>query len=264
MTASIYPIVFGEFKIYIISDGGFPVSRDFFIKNAKSNIENEYPESFLVPLNVVLIHKNGKNILVDAGLGRHLGSKAGHLKKHLNEIGILPTDIDYVIITHSHLDHIGGLIEGRSKVFPHATYLISEMEYSYLKEFGTHEEIEIVSTLGDNLKYIENEGTMVEGIHFLYYPGHTNGNLVVEIISGEQTLLVAGDIFNIPPSIEDSTIHIDREHSLNAAIASRNLLIKKSNSTNAVVQLYHFPFPGLGKIVQIENKFVWDSSDYKS
>lgn len=205
----------------------------------------------------------GKNILVDSELGNHIGSNAGLLTKGLAAINLLPEDIHEIIITHSHLDHIGGLVKNNRKVFPHATYFMSELEYSFLKKYGNSEEIEVISVVEQDLKFIEAEGIICEGIQANYYPGHTQGNIVIEINLEGKSLFIAGDIFNIPSSIEDPTGYIKREFSIRSGLDSRKRLIKESIENNALVQVYHFPFPGLGRMAKEENRYVWDSSRYQ-
>jgi glyoxylase-like metal-dependent hydrolase (beta-lactamase superfamily II) len=92
-----------------LSDGAFPVSKDFFFADTPEDIIRHIPSNFHAPLNFLFIDTGDQNILVDAGFGEGQLSTAGKLLNHLETQNIYPEDIHTVIITHGHMDHIGGI-----------------------------------------------------------------------------------------------------------------------------------------------------------
>lgn len=109
MNSQIHSFRLGTLKMMSISDGAFPVSKEFFFASTPEDIIKHIPSNFNATLNFLLIDTGEKNILVDAGFGETYLPTAGKLLKHLKERGISPEDIHTMIITHGHMDHIGGL-----------------------------------------------------------------------------------------------------------------------------------------------------------
>ncbi|TCN07603.1 metallo-beta-lactamase superfamily protein [Bacillus sp. BK006] len=258
---TIYHDQLGQFQISIISDGGFPVTRNFFIKNAPEKVIDMYSDSFLAPLNFVLIQNENKKILIDAGFGKEIGAVAGNLVNGLNTINILPEQIDLIIITHVHLDHIGGLLEQTHQIYPNATYIMSKREYDFIMEETSSREYQIISCLKDRISLIEEDVEVKNGIKVIHYPGHTPGHLVVEIESEDQILIVTNDLFNIPLSITYPDMCIEKENSQKLGKISRELFIKNAFKKDALIHACHFPFPGLGKIKKTLDTYSWETKE---
>ncbi|MGX1195991.1 MBL fold metallo-hydrolase [Metabacillus sp. SLBN-84] len=104
MSSNIHSFQLGKFHLKAISDGVFPVSKDFFFKNTPDTIIQHIPPHYDAPLNFLYIDTGEKKILVDAGFGVEHLPTSDQLLSHLQREGISPEDIHTVIITHGHLD----------------------------------------------------------------------------------------------------------------------------------------------------------------
>lgn len=91
--------------------------QGIFLAGGDSKETERYPEEFEAALNFACLETNGKRILIDTGFGETGGQESGHLLHHLKQAGIKPDSIDYVILSHSHLDHTGGLLKTESPLF---------------------------------------------------------------------------------------------------------------------------------------------------
>jgi glyoxylase-like metal-dependent hydrolase (beta-lactamase superfamily II) len=164
-----------------------------------------------VPYNCLLIRSGGRVALVDAGLGAETamewGEPTGRLMDSLAASGVTADQVDLVIISHAHLDHIGGLTVaadgGRVPVFAHARHYFCQAEWDFwtsdeaAAEFsdpagwaGTH--LPPLSQSG-LVELISEETEVLPGVRLVPAPGHTAGHLVVALASGADAALYLGD-----------------------------------------------------------------------
>ena len=173
-------------------------------------------------MRCLLIKDENRIILIDNGIGNKQDEKwlrhyylngEDTLEKSLKNIGMTPEDITDVIITHMHFDHCGGSVKwnddktGYELSFPNATYWTSRKQYelavnpnrrekaSFLKE-----NIQPVEESG-KLKLIDKEGEYIPNITFKMYYGHTDGQLIPHIFTGNKTVVFMADLL-------PSTAHI--------------------------------------------------------
>src|SRR5436190_14063804 len=120
LVPSRYALRIGEIEVLVVSDGVLPLPTKMLAHNADPAIRAAWlndmflpPDAFDWPLNVVVVRSGGRTILVDAGLGLdpdlHL-PRAGQLVKRLKAAGIDLASVTDVVLTHMHMDHIGGLL----------------------------------------------------------------------------------------------------------------------------------------------------------
>lgn len=203
----------GDFQVTAVSDGNMSANLELL-----SGITTEdaafiqhragIAESGNIHINGYLIRGRGRTILVDAGTGG-LNNAGGQLKANLAAIGISPSDVDTVLLTHCHPDHIGGLLAAdKQPVFQHAELLLHYREADYWRD---DEKRKIAERSQRNFMlarqtleaYARNvclfsEGTITEGISAVWLPGHTPGHTGFRIDSEEKSLLIWGDIVHYP------------------------------------------------------------------
>jgi glyoxylase-like metal-dependent hydrolase (beta-lactamase superfamily II) len=192
----------------------------------KSMWTKVYPEDennlVLIATRCLLIETNGRNILIDTGMGNKRSEKYYSYKyrfgneglvQPLKNAGLSPAEITDVIFTHLHDDHVGGATfindEGKvEELFRNARYWVSQSHWEWSKSSNKRE---AAAYFADNLEPLErsgrlnlitNEGKWIEGINFRIFNGHTRGQLIPFIHMNGKTLVFVADLIpskaNIP------------------------------------------------------------------
>jgi glyoxylase-like metal-dependent hydrolase (beta-lactamase superfamily II) len=245
--------------------------------------EHYDPESGRIPMPIHswLIRVGGKTVLVDTCLGSDKvrpNMNEMHLlhTRYLDrmvEIGVRPEDVDYVLCTHMHGDHVGWntrLENGRwVPTFPNARYVLSRTEYEASKIYAADPNCIpwIRNVFEDSLQPIVESGkaVLVDGIHELFEgltlrpsPGHTPGHMSVELRSQGQTGFFSGDLLHSPiqiPLWRWSTRYCwDSE----VANQSRRALFEACVAQNAILLPAHFNAPHVGRIREANDTFGID------
>ncbi|MBW4517569.1 MAG: MBL fold metallo-hydrolase [Timaviella obliquedivisa GSE-PSE-MK23-08B] len=277
-----YRFKVGEFNLATISDGVLAAPAALFAGNAtpeqlQAVLKEGFQSETLTPdCNILFINTGSHKVLIDSGSGNLNGATAGKLIENLASVQIAPTDIDTIIITHAHGDHVGGLTDPMGTLlFPNAQYYVSNTEWQFwmnprvsLPKVKLPDEAKkgAIATAKKQLTSIQGRVTRFEmneeiipGITAIPTPGHTAGHVAIQITSGESTLIHTADVVHI------STINLwnpswkpvfdaDPEQ----AAATRQSTLAKIASDRTLMFAYHFPFPGIGHITPREaGGFNW-------
>jgi len=215
MTTSLFATrQIGDFQVTALRDGALSVDLNLLSGIRPAEAERlqhqagvERPAN--IPINAYLIRGRGLTILVDTGTGG-LNGAGGQLQANLALAGISPDEVDMVLLTHGHPDHIGGLLDGDGcPVYRHARLYIHPLEVQYWQddakftmasERGQRNFIQFRRSLDaykQSLSFI-GEQPITEGITPVWLPGHTPGHSGFRIHSAENDLLIWGDIVHFP------------------------------------------------------------------
>ena len=287
MNTDIYRIKLGDFHCISVSDGTmtyapptFPLPAMFLFANApKEQLESVLREHKLQPEQwlewtspyICLVVNTGKHqVLVDTGAGG-LAPSTGKLLYNLQAAGIEPEDIDTVILTHGHPDHIGGNTndEGRP-VFTNARYIMWKDEWDFWTsgeaeaKFDEHMAQVLLNCVRRNippiqgqLELVDHETAIVPGIRALAASGHTPGHMALAISSGGQQLLCISDTVLHPIHLEQPEWHATVDLAPEQVVATRRKLLSKATAEKALVLGFHFPFPGLGYVIREKDTWQW-------
>ena len=287
MNNEAYRFNVGKFECIAISDGtvtytppNFPPPASFLFNNApKTTLQKILPKHGINPAQwkewksqyTCLVIKTEENrILVDTGAGS-LMPTTGKLVRNLKHVGIVPEEIDTVIITHGHPDHLGGNSDDDGKVvFPKARWVMWKDEW----EFWTSNQAEStldehmkdllisiarknLSIIQDRVDLVNSESEIVPGIKAVATPGHTPGHMAVEISSNSEKLLCISDVALHPIHMEMpewyTAVDVDTEQ----LIATRKSLLRRVANEKVKVIAFHFPFPGLGYVAAKGKAWQW-------
>ena len=265
----------GSFQCLLVNDGGRIGSAGMLFANApqeqlqlalqRSGLEADHLPS---TWSCLLVKTADHLLLVDTGYGP--GSDAGgQLMPLLQAEGIQPKDIDRVILTHAHPDHIGGTVDAGGKAaFPAATYHMWHKEWDFWT--GEANLVQVPAWAADfarrklpplsaHMRPVDAGTEVVPGIQILSAPGHTPGHSVVEISSGDETLLFMADVALHPLQIEfpqwTSRLDLDPQQT----VATRHKIYQRAVENKALVLAFHFhPFPSLGYITGQEGRWHWE------
>jgi glyoxylase-like metal-dependent hydrolase (beta-lactamase superfamily II) len=224
-------------------------------------------------LTCLFIRTGKHNVLIDAGEGKGINPTSGYLIENMKAAGISPTDVDRVIITHGHLDHVGGLVDEKGKpVYPNALYVMHKKEWDYWKpilpvkpgEAGKNESMLVATAkkrliaIQDRINVFGDESEIVPGIRYVLMPGHTPGNTMVVISSGKDQILCVGDIMHGTEELTEADSWAQFDMNTAEAMHSRAKFLSEAAATKALVFVCHFPFPGVGYIRAEDGHFAWE------
>jgi len=269
-----YRFKLGDFECVSLSDGSldYPL-RNFFANVPTAEVEaalrqRNLPTDYITtPYTYLYVDTGAHRVLVDMGAG-HLGPRTGKLLQNMQAAGIAPAQIDTVVITHAHPDHIGGTLDDDGKLtYPNAHYYIWKGEWDFwFSETAFDKAPQMFVTVArqnlepirERVTLVEREMELVPGIRAIPAPGHTPGHIVVEVASGDQRLLYIGDTVLYPLHLEclDWLPIYDIVPEL--AAASKHAIFDRAAQERAWVVGQHFPpFPSLGHVVKKGKGWQW-------
>ncbi len=283
LEADLYEFSVGKVKCTVFRDLMFTYKvSDYFMNAADGDLAPALKRydigagGIRSPFIALLIQVEGRNILVDTGLGHEdepitFGGQTipikGQLKFLLPTIGVQPADITDVILTHFHPDHIGGVFTGTESNYPNARFHVHQREWDYWSSSASdHEnplfkyfiERNIEPLAQGNINILTKDAQeIVDGITSIDAPGHTPGQIALLLHSEDQSLLYSSDAFLHPLHVErlDWRTVYDRDH--DQARRTREKLLAIARSENAMINSFHFDFPGLGVAAKKGQGWEW-------
>jgi glyoxylase-like metal-dependent hydrolase (beta-lactamase superfamily II) len=287
-----YRFKIGDFQATVISDGYGPIPvRPIFAANASEAevapvLKANFMQSVIQVTNNPLVVDTGRGrILVDTGFGEKIGPPFGSfpgLEENLRRAGIMSESIDLVVISHCHLDHIGGLVtKSGALAFPKAQFVFVDTEWNYWT--GNRFESDVNSspmpdpfkqaTIGvarenlppvaDRCRFVKQGGEIISGVHYVAAPGHSPFHAAILFTSDREQFMHMGDIAHNPvTSLQhpDWTPVFDYDPVL--AIKSRKAILDRVATDGVIVMGYHFPFPAIGHVVRHGAAYHWEAAQW--
>jgi glyoxylase-like metal-dependent hydrolase (beta-lactamase superfamily II) len=268
----------GSVEVTALLDCPVLMNPEFFMPAHADGIRAEYGNDAdargLLPMAITcfLIRSAGKNIIVDTGIGarKRAGFPLGHLPERLAEVGVAPDEIDIVIATHLHIDHVGwntvpGEDGSKQVFFPRARFLFQQREWDhwmrpeFVSQPGNAHLSECVQPVMDTgqVELIGPEHAVDEHITFISTPGHTPGHVSIGIMASGERGVVVGDASHHPVQLNHPDWSPTADSDPVLAGKSRDALFEQAINEQRTWLAGHWPHPGMGRIKHIEGRRVF-------
>jgi glyoxylase-like metal-dependent hydrolase (beta-lactamase superfamily II) len=247
----------GAFDVQVLVDG-----EGSFATIGQAFPALDDPEEWRLPVNAVLIRGVGTTVLIDTGLGpepRSFMPGAGaRLLAELARVGSSPAEVDLVVHTHLHVDHVGW-----DGFFPNARYVVATDDWSF---FMSEESLQQRPHLGDRVEplgdaglvvLVESELEVASGIRLVPTPGHTPGHASVFLESEGSELAVLGDVVVHELQLADPDLVYFSDHDPDLVAATRKHVLAglADDGTHVIVSHFHGP----GRFGRSGSGFSWSS-----
>lgn len=282
LVPSRYAVQIGDIEVLVVSDGVLPLPTAMLGHNADPAARAAWmadmflpPDAFDWALNAVVVRSGGKTILIDAGLGSdpdlHL-PRAGQLIKRLDAAGIDLASVTDIVLTHMHMDHVGGLlIDGvKDRLRPDLLIHVAaaEVEFWEAPDFsltnmpqGFPDALraaakQFMKDYRKQLRLFDEQHEVAPGVIVRRTGGHTPGHSVVRVASGKDALTFAGDaVFAV--GFDQPDWHNGFEHDPEEAARVRIRLLRELAQTGEMLVATHLPFPSVGRVAVDGDAFRW-------
>ena len=265
---TLYRRQIGEITVTAIGDGYVDVPVAALVGIEGQNAERvltstRRPVPPRVSVNCYLLQANGRTALVDTGAGDTMGPTLGKLTGLLGTLGISPSDIDTIFLTHMHPDHSNGLTLPDGKpVFERAELVVSETDVAHWFDDGARSQ----AMESHQIRYFDGARFQIgpyqsrrrqpgpdifPGVNVLPLPGHTPGHTGYVMASGEETLLIWGDICHVPDiQIPHPEVAMMMDTDPDAAVDARRRALDFAATDELLIAGMHLHFPGFSYVTR--------------
>jgi glyoxylase-like metal-dependent hydrolase (beta-lactamase superfamily II) len=281
LVPSRYALRIGDIDVLVISDGVLPLPTTTMSTNADPVARAAWfkdmflgPDAFDWALNVLVVRSGEKVILVDAGLGGQFPGfpRAGQFPKRLAAAGIDLSDVTDIVITHMHMDHIGGLLvdDVKRRLRPDVRIHVAAIEVEFweapdftftsmpspVPDVLRSTARQFMNDYRSQIRTFADEYEVAPGVVVKLTGGHTPGHSVVQVRSGGERLIFAGDAL-FPVAFEHPDWHNGFEHDPEESVRVRVRLLQEAAASGELLVATHLPFPSVGRVAVDGDAFRW-------
>lgn len=253
-----YRLMLGDFEITALNDGTIDLPVDKILKQPAARTDVALRKAYQgVPLetsvNAFLVNTGTKLVLVDTGTGGAFGPTAGVLLANLKAAGYTPDQVDDIVITHDHPDHVGGLSRDGVAQFPNAVVHVGKGDAPHYLDAAAGDKAAFAAAApyvaSGRFKTIDADGAIVPGVASEDTHGHTPGHTSVLVESRGAKLVVTGDLIHVAAvQFDDPTVTVSFDADGRSAEAARLAVFRQAAKDGTLIAAAHLPFPGIGHL----------------
>jgi glyoxylase-like metal-dependent hydrolase (beta-lactamase superfamily II) len=279
LVPSRYALRVGEIDVLVVSDGVLPLPAATLATNAEPAdlaawLDDRLlqPDVYTWPLNVVVVRSGGQTVLIDAGVGdAYPDFRAGQLALRLEAAGIDPASVTDVVLTHMHMDHVGGLLadglKGQLRPDVPIHMAAAELEFWASPDFSRNTFGGVSDVLRatakrfmdeyrGRLRLFDTEHEVAPGVVVCRTGGHTPGHSVVRVASGGDRLTFLGDAV-FPDHFDRPDWYNAFDHDPEEAVRVRLRLLRELAASREPLVAAHLSFPSFGRVAVAGDAFRW-------
>ncbi len=189
--------------------------------------------------------------------------------ENLGILGVRPSEVTDVILTHLHFDHLGWATDGEHRTFENATYRCHEADWEFfmgptpfddgaaVSDMGGQSSSELLPPIADRLETWSGDATILPGLDVRSAPGHTPGSSIIVISSGTDRAMLLGDVVHCPAELLSDDWEAMGDVDKMVAQRSREALARELEGSDIPVAAAHFPGLQFGRLVTAEGRRRW-------
>lgn len=272
MNANYHSFTIGQITCTVLLDGSSHITVERFLKRFPQATEADYRRAHAdiglsledadSSLNVLAARIGTQTVLFDTGeAGKPNG---GQLPESMTQAGIDPADITLVVITHTHGDHVQGILKADGQpAFPNATYVISQPELVFWQgriQAGMAGHSQILDTMKmQGLRVIAPDEQIMPGLTAVPIPGHTPGQIALVLESEGEKLIHLADLIHSPIQFAHPEWSPAFDTDTSVSVPTRRAALARAADDAILALFYHLTFPGVGRVRRAGQAFVWET-----
>lgn len=280
-----YRMMLGDFEVVALSDGTHPFPVDTVMTHtteervALALAEDELSLPLQGSINAFLVNTGAKLVLIDTGAGALYGACCGRVLANLRAAGYRPEQVDELMLTHLHKDHVGGVLEAGRIAFPYAVLRVARADADYWQDaasrakapaflrgfFDSAAESLAPYAEAGRLRPFDGDIELVPGIRSVSTSGHTPGHTAYLVESRGQRLLVWGDLVHVAAvQLRDPQAALKYDSSARSAQRTRRRLLDQAAREHLWIGAAHIAFPGIGHVRRAGAGYRWVPANYET
>ncbi len=279
-----YRLMLGQFEVTALYDGAIDLDEKLLKNIDKRDIQRLLAREFLkgpkvqTAVNAYLVNTGKQLILVDAGAAKLFGPGLGNIVDNLKAAGYTPEQVDTVLVTHLHGDHINGLVtpEGQ-RVFVNAEVWSTKADNDFwLSEaiaaqapkdfqpfFKMSRDAAAPYLAAGKWKTFDSNRELLAGVSSVDTHGHTPGHASYLFQSGDQRLMVLGDlVHNHAVQFARPEVAFEFDNDPKQAVIARKRIWALAAKEKLMIAGMHLPFPGVGHVRKEAKGYAWVPAEF--